>query len=199
MSVPAGGEEPQLGPISSLRDCYKAQPRRLQLLFSLPSRDGGGRCQQVAAGLCHKSPHPLPNSSLGQPGMNAQAWSCSPALSLPVLLQGCSSGNGALWLGCCPQPWKGQRSPVVVPWAAPIAELAQPKHAACGCGSPLRLGALLELWDAFGEISVIAGLGHHLSCAQSSRTFVLCILCRSPRGDAAAIQKPGQRTAPPRW
>lgn len=55
VSVPAGGEEPQLGPISSLRDCYKAQPRRLQLLFSLPRRDGGGRCQQVAAGLCHKS------------------------------------------------------------------------------------------------------------------------------------------------
>lgn len=33
-------------------------------------------------------------------------------------------------------------------------------------------------------------------CAQSRRSFVLRILCRSPSGDAAAIPQPGQRRAP---
>lgn len=108
-----------------------------------------------------------PNPSVGQRGLNAQARSCSPGFSCPVLLQRCSPSNGALGLGCCPHPWKGQRGPDGVAMGCPDRGVGLSPSVQCGmrcgCGSPLRLGALLELWDAFGEPSVVAGLGGRLS------------------------------------
>lgn len=108
-----------------------------------------------------------PNPSVGQRGLNAQARSCSPGSSCPVLLQRCSPSNGALGLGCCPHPWKGQRCPDGVAMGCPDRGVGLSPSVQCGmrcgCGSPLRLGALLELWDAFGEPSVVAGLGGRLS------------------------------------
>lgn len=108
-----------------------------------------------------------PNPSVGQRGLNAQARSCSPGSSCPVLLQRCSPSNGALGLGCCPHPWKGQRGPDGVAMGCPDRGVGLSPSVQCGmrcgCGSPLRLGALLELWDAFGEPSVVAGLGGRLS------------------------------------